>query len=296
MPPDRALPVLGGQGHLIFTKDDWLYRDSVLADVVSRWLPVVYADGAERWFLRAPLGMYLVPAAVGRLLGLGAAHLAVIVQNSFLLSAILYFPTLVWPRRRLLFLALFIVFSGLDIFPVLLRTGGAWLPVNLSLWSEEWLYASHISQYLWSPNHALAGWFFAALAILYLKGEIDLAALAAASVPLAFWSPLALFGALMLFLFFLARAPGAALSWRFACVCLAAIAYLPALAFLALDAREVSHEWLLLQPAFLEHYPEFILFRACAGFLSDHSETPHRAVAQGRGLCLDCAAAGDPCL
>jgi len=152
-----AWSIVGGQGHFVFAKDDWLYRDAVLADIAARWLPVVYSDGAGSWLLRAPLGMYLLPGGVGHLLGLRAAHLAQLAQNSVILGVVLYLPTLVWPRRRLLFLALFVVFSGLDVIPVLLKTGGAYLLVNLSFWADNWQYSSNVAQLVWSPNHVLPG-------------------------------------------------------------------------------------------------------------------------------------------
>lgn len=252
--------VIGGQGHFIFAKDDWLYRDAVLADLTTRWLPVVYADGAENWLLRAPLGMYLLPGGVGHVFGLRAAHLAQLLQNSVILGATLYLATLVWPRRRLVFIALFIAFSGLDVIPVLLKTGGASMLVNLSFWSDQWQYSSNVTQLVWSPNHTLPGWFFAALAVLYLRREIDLAALAAASAPLALWSPLTLVGAAALFLFFVVRAPRELLSLRFALACAAGLAFLPILAYLAADAGEVPHAWLVFAPRFFDDYFLFILF------------------------------------
>ncbi len=259
--------IIGGQGHFIFAKDDWLYRDAVLADITARWLPVVYADGPESWLLRAPLGMYLLPGGVGHLLGLRVAHLAQLLQNSAILGATLYLVTLVWPCRRLLFIALFAAFSGLDVIPVLLKTGGASLLVNLSFWSDQWQYSSNVTQLVWSPNHTLPGWFFAALAVLYLKREIDLAALAAASIPLALWSPLTLVGAAALFLFFVARSPRELLSLRFAGACAAGVAFLPILAYLAADAGDVPHEWLVFAPHFFDDYFLFILFALTQAFL-----------------------------
>jgi hypothetical protein len=258
--------IIGGEGHFFFAKDDWLYRDAVLADVVARWLPVIYLEGSESYLLRAPLGMYLLPGGVGHVLGLRAAHLVQLAQNGVLLGATLYFATLVFQRRRLLFVALFVAFSGLDAIPVLVKTGGASILVNLSFWSDNWLYSSNVSQIVWSANHVLPGWFFGALALLYLKREIDLAALAAASIPLALWSPLTLVGAVALFLFFVVRAPREALSLRFAAACACGAAFLPILAYLGADIGEVPHEWLVFRPGFFDDYLIFILFALTQAF------------------------------
>lgn len=158
--------VIGGEGHFFFAKDDWLYRDAVLSDLTDHWIPAVYAINSQKWILRAPLGMYLLPAGVGRLSGLSAAHLALLAQNTAILGGFFYFVTLIWPKARPLFLALFVLFSGLDVIPCLVKTDGQWLPVNLSFWVDFWNYASNASQLFWNPNHTLPGWWFAALGVL----------------------------------------------------------------------------------------------------------------------------------
>ena len=68
-----GLCLLGGQGHLLYAAEDWLIRDAVVADLSASALPA-YAWNGATWVLRAPLGMYLLPGALGRLAGLGAAH------------------------------------------------------------------------------------------------------------------------------------------------------------------------------------------------------------------------------
>lgn len=254
------LDMLGGEGHFFFAKDDWLYRDAVLSDIVDRWLPVFYTDASGVFMLRAPLGMYLLPAAVGYFLGLSAAHVALLVQNSIILGFFFYMATLVWPRRRLVFVLLFVLFSGLDVIPVLLKTGGRSLLVNLAFWVDSWQYSSNVSQLFWSPNHVLPGWWFAALCLLYLRDEIDLAALAAASSPLVLWSPLTLASGVAIFAFFALRAPRQAFTLRFGGACCAALGLAPILAYLAIDAENVPHQWLVFDKGFFDDYSVFILF------------------------------------
>ncbi len=67
-----AFCLLGGETHLFWADNDWLTRDSVLADVVRHRWPVFYKVDGEELFLRAPLGMYVIPGVVGHLFGLGA--------------------------------------------------------------------------------------------------------------------------------------------------------------------------------------------------------------------------------
>ena len=110
-----ALCVLGGEGHFFFANYDWLNRDAVLADLVRQRFPVSYAYEGSAYVLRAPLGMYLIPAAVGKLLGLHAAHLALLTQNATILALTLVLVAAAAPGRRLIFLAVFVTFTGVEI-------------------------------------------------------------------------------------------------------------------------------------------------------------------------------------
>ena len=110
-----GLCLLGGQGHLLYAAEDWLIRDAVVADLSASALPA-YAWNGATWVLRAPLGMYLLPGALGRLAGLGAAHGLMFVQNACLIGCSLYLIAEAFQQRTLGFLAIFVLFSGLDFF------------------------------------------------------------------------------------------------------------------------------------------------------------------------------------
>lgn len=261
-----GLALLGGEGHLVFAKDDWLVRDAVLADISAHGLAARYEDGGGLAMLRAPLGFYLLPAAVGRLFGLGAAHFAMLAQTASIVAGFFYCATLVWPKRRGLFVLLFAIFAGLDILPVLMKTGGAWAPRYLAFWVDGMYYPPNLSQLFWSPNHVLPGWWFAALAALHIRREIDFSTLAASSLPLLFWSPLTTPGCAGLLLFFFLRAPGAALTPRLALVCLAALGLAPILAYFLTGAGDTSHRLALFDADFQEDYPIFVLFSLVQAF------------------------------
>ena len=70
------LCIIGGEGHFFYTERDWLMRDAVLGDLVRSGASALYRDGAVDYMMRAPLGIYLLPSAVGRIAGLDAAHVA----------------------------------------------------------------------------------------------------------------------------------------------------------------------------------------------------------------------------
>lgn len=261
-----AAVVVGGEGHIFFSKDDWLGRDAVLADLSAQWIPVIYAHDGALQFLRAPLGMYLVPAAFGHLFGLGAAHAALVAQMTALMSVFLYVVTLVWPRGRVAIIVLFLLFSGLDTIPVLLKTGGAYLLRNPAFWVDIGYYPANLAQFFWGPTHVLPGWLFAAYALLYMRREIDLAAFVAASLLLFLWSPLAMIGAVLLLLFFFASAPRSLLSLRFALVCGAGLALLPVVFYLRADAEAVPHRVQLFDAGFAPQYILFLLFGLTQAF------------------------------
>jgi hypothetical protein len=142
-----ALCLLGGETHLFWAFDDWLIRDSVLADVVRRIFPVFYRFDGESYYLRAPLGMYMIPGVIGHALGLMAAHVALLTQNAFLLTVILYFSAML--GAGLATAVLLVIFSGLDILPWVgqmvgdyFRTGHWEQPARgVQWWAEYFQYS-----------------------------------------------------------------------------------------------------------------------------------------------------------
>src|SRR5262249_50186270 len=201
-----ALFVLGGEGHVFFANYDWLNRDAVLADLVRQRFPVFYTYQGAEFFLRAPLGMYLIPAAVGKLFGLTAAHLALLVQNTTILALVLTLLAAMVPRRRAVFLAVFVTFTGIEILGRYVNAaaedpaGLSWWPLHahqhLAWWNPLFQYTNHLTQIFWVPNHSLPGWWLAALAVLHVRREVDSVVLIVAVASLFFWSPLTMAGAL----------------------------------------------------------------------------------------------------
>ena len=264
-----ALFVLGGEGHLFFANYDWLNRDAVLADLVRQRFPVFYDYQGAEFFLRAPLGMYLIPAAVGKLLGLHAAHLALLAQNATILAFVLALLGAMVPRRRAVFLAVFVTFTGIEILGRYVNavaedpTGLSWWPVHahqhLAWWNPLFQYTNHLTQIFWVPNHSLPGWWLAALAIMHVRREIDSVVLVVAVAALFFWSPLTIAGALPIVgLLVLSRDYKALLTPRILGACAAALCFLPIAAYLAADAESVPHLWLFTWDGFWGVYIIFV--------------------------------------
>lgn len=263
--------MLGGEGHFFYATMDWLIRDAVLADLVDNGLAVVYRYEGQDYLLRAPLGMYMIPAMAGRLWGLYGAHLALLAQNSFILGAIVYFVTRLARVQMAPMLLLFVFFSGLDIVPILLAEaiemakGEPFLPFTHIEWWGDYFsavrlqYSSHVTQLFWVPNHMAPGWWFSVLALLHVRGEIELGALLVSFAAMLLWSPLAMMGAApFLLLFALELGPRRIFSPRILAACAAGLLFLPIALYLTMDAGAVPHEVLLTRDGFALRYVLFL--------------------------------------
>jgi hypothetical protein len=269
-----ALCVLGGEGHFFFANFDWLWRDAVLADLVRQRFPAIYEHEGAAYVLRAPLGMYLIPAAVGKLLGLHAAHLALLVQNATILALTLALLAGVVPQRRALFCAVFVTFSGVEILGKLLQEAGTGMsswPLHahehLAWWNPLFQYTNHLTQIFWVPNHSFPGWWLAALSVLYVRREIGSAAMIVAPAFLLFWSPLTMAGALPIVGILVLRRELGNLEFRnllaprLLAAGAAALCFLPVAAYLAADAETVPHLWLVGGDRFWSTYVVFVIIQ-----------------------------------
>ncbi|WP_442755299.1 hypothetical protein ACNHKD_01135 [Methylocystis sp. JAN1] len=265
------LCLLGGEGHFFYSTSDWLTRDAVLADLVNNGLTVIYRHEDQDYMLRAPLGMYMIPAMIGRVLGLHGAHFSLLAQNTLVVSTIGYFVTQVANVRKLPMLLLFFAFSGMDVVPTLaaelvsLFRGDDLFPItHLEWWIGHFSgvplqYSSHLTQLFWVPNHMAPGWWFAVLALLYVRREIDFAVLAASFAALLLWSPLAMMGAaVFLAMFALELFPRRIFETRNLIAVAAGLCFLPIALYLTLDAAAVPHRVLLGVKGFLPLYLPFL--------------------------------------
>ena len=227
----------------------------VLSDLVRAPFPATYDVGGETFILRAPLGMYMLPAFIGRLTSLGAAHAALLAQNTLLFGLILYMLATIAGRRATLVVLAFLSFSGLDVVGTVLiwlARGNALSNFILPSHIESWIglqYSSVVTQVFWVPNHALPSYWLALLALLCARRELALAELGVVLAASLFWSPFAFIGTLPFAAYLLARdARVIAASSRFRLALAIALCFLPVAFYLKIDAGQVPHEFLLFQP------------------------------------------------
>jgi len=191
--------VLGGEGRFFYANADWQVRDSVLRDLIVYPWPFAYRFDSQVELLRAPLGMYLLPAVVGKALGSTGADLALLIQNSLLLTLLLGLGSMLFTtsRARIRALVITVFFSGMDVI-------GQWLHAHVYGYPfpdhiERWAftqYSSHITQAFWVPMHALSGWFGAVLFLLWREKRISLGQMYAPVPLLMLMSPLGVMGTL----------------------------------------------------------------------------------------------------
>ncbi len=259
-----AILVLGGEGHLVYAPLDWRIRDAVLSDLTQGSFPVGYTSAGVDYILRAPLGMYMLPAAVGRVLGLASAHVVMLAQNSLMLGSIFYFLISLgggWPR-----LAILVFYSGLSILGAALGFMISkdytyyrlwWL--GLDSWHPMFQYSSSMVQFFWVPNHALPGWWLATLLILKARSEVDLATLGVSLAAAVFWSPLVVIPIAFWLVYLAASDWRSLLASRLWLGALAGACFLPIVLYLVLGSSKIEHGLGFDQPVFM---PLYIIFMA----------------------------------
>lgn len=242
-----ALTLLSGLGHFFYQTDDWVVRDAMLFDLVKHPWPVAYMADSAAGVMRAPLGMYLLPALIGKLGGTGAAQAALFAQNAALLTLVIYVFAWSQPagRARMVMLVLFVAFSGLDCIPWLRRafdgTPGLALP-HLEPWPIFFQYSSNVTEVFWTPHHGLAGWALVAAYLVWRAGRISALAIAPLWATSVLWSPLAALGAapFLAFAFFCDIRDGRLRLTDFAAAAAIGVASLPVAIYLGRDTGNIE--------------------------------------------------------
>lgn len=187
--------LLGGEGRFFYANADWQVRDAILADMAQHPWPFAYQLKGEAALLRAPLGLYLLPALAGG----GWHEIAMLLSNALRLTLLI---ALSWPlfqsnRARAIALTVFLLFSGWDIVgTALFAQFGADLSWDhIERWNFNNQFSSHMTQIFWVPQHALAGWVCTVGFLLWRRGIAHIGLFAALIPLVAIWSPLAIMGA-----------------------------------------------------------------------------------------------------
>jgi len=268
-----VLTTLGGEGRLVAANFDWRIRDAVLHDLVAQPWPFVYRFEGRDWLLRAPLGMYLLPALAGKLVGQYGAMLMLWLQNGVALFIVLRILTAAHSRRAsLVVVTVFVAFSGWDVPGAMLTHRGGAIPADVGWWAGLFQYSSTVTLAYWAPNHAIGGWLVAALLLLWEQRRIGIGGLAIGVALAMSWSPFALIGALP----FLCQAGLSALRARrvtrreVACAAAVAATLLPLVAYLGADSLVLPHGFRTLTTTFVTIYIVFVGFELLPFVVLNH--------------------------
>lgn len=162
----------GGQGGFYYQSEDWLMRNAVYRDLVTRGWPVVYEelDKALVYYI----SYWLPPALVGKLamaVGFGPetaftiGNIALWIWTAlgvFLVNLLLC--TVVKPRKLGGFLAVAVftvLFSGMDIIGVIYKIvyrGQAFPTIHLEWWLDGLQFSSLTTCLFWVFNQATVPW------------------------------------------------------------------------------------------------------------------------------------------
>ena len=259
------LMLLGGETHLFHATLDWLVRDAVLVDLVRHGPLAGYRFGESDYLLRAPLGMYMLPALVGRLFGIGAAHGALLAQNTLFLGTI--FTLLAALGQGRLHIVILVLFGGVSIIGAAMRIAWTpdsapipfWLQWGLDSWNPRFQFSSTLVQFFWVPNHALPGWWLATLILLQSRGQVDLATLGVSVAAALFWSPLCIVPVALWLGVYALRHPRAMTAPRTILGVLAGACFLPLAIYIMLQAGSIYSGTPLLRADFLFWFCLFVV-------------------------------------
>jgi len=152
---------LSGIGGHAYQNYDVPYRNQMFATLVSEKWPVqreLFLDGSTqtRGFIYY-IGFWLVPAAVGKLLGLKIGFLALEIWAGLGVLLTWYHIGRYTNRFRLWHLLLFFCFGGLDMIGWLSNRGIFYLGSHIEWWCG-YQFSSFTTQLFWVYNQAVYAW------------------------------------------------------------------------------------------------------------------------------------------
>ena len=191
--------VVGGIGHFVYANIDWFVRDAVVVDLVRNPWPVRYHVDGQDLLLRSAIGYYLPPALIGKLTSVRVADLALLAWT--IVGVAITFALLLRDRPSwsacLIRLFVFVMFSGMDIIPTVVRNYPTEPGAFIEWWARYISFQSQTTSLIWAPNHTMSVWIATAwLATQSFKTiSLERAALFVILTPLS--SPIAALGILV---------------------------------------------------------------------------------------------------
>jgi hypothetical protein len=218
--------------------------------------------------MRTTIAYFLPTAALGKIFGLKATQPLLFIWT-VLGTALFFFQTytfLIKGKRLMVPLLVIVMFSGMDVIGSLLRGGeqfvSTWrIDTHLEWWAfPDYQYSAMTTQFVWVPNHAIAGWLF--VGILLRGKRITYGLMPILLVALVLWSPLTAVGATPFVMWKYSTQLG---FWRSLLKTYwlawvgAFLVALPVVGYITLDSGGVPKGIIPLTPLSLAHLLEFYL-------------------------------------
>lgn len=153
-----------GIGGLVYQNPDHYSRNAIFDMMVNSSWPIF--DEAKRYIMVYYFAFWLVPASVGKVLGLQAGYYFQVIWATLGVFMFFYLVLAALRKKTIWPILLFIFFSGLDILGCLsvLRLGLIVNPTShIEWWASPYQFSSMTTQLFWVFNQALPCWLIVML-------------------------------------------------------------------------------------------------------------------------------------
>ncbi len=160
---------LSGIGGFAWQNTDHYWRNEIFNLLVEYRWPVVQASKLGSKGMSYYVGFWLVPALVGKLLGVGAGYIAQYIWA--VIGVAIFYGLLCRKIGKIAILPLvfFILFSGLDIVGLLVNNTNDFINMQLGKHIETWIdgyqFSSFTTQLFWVFNQAIYAWIITLLVL-----------------------------------------------------------------------------------------------------------------------------------
>lgn len=148
-----------GIGGFVYQNPDHYSRNTMFDMMVNSSWPIYYE--AKRYIMVYYFAFWLVPASVGKVLGLQAGYYFQLIWATLGVFIFFYLVLATLNKKTIWPILLFIFFSGLDILGCLsvLRLGLIVNPTShIEWWASPYQFSSMTTQLFWVFNQALPCW------------------------------------------------------------------------------------------------------------------------------------------
>ena len=159
-----ALSGIGGFGYQNY---DYEKHNAVLRALIDEPWPVAIPTHDGPAMLVYYVGYYLVPAAIGKLVGWHASMAVVVVWSLIGILLTLCWVGVLTRTMRTWTLVVFVLWGGLSLighvmFHDMAGTPGNW---NVENWTRMFLFNANTTHLFWAPQHGIVGWLATSIVI-----------------------------------------------------------------------------------------------------------------------------------